>query len=224
MGSPCVPLDLSLDDPEKSSNRLLIFWSLWGFHNCCTSGFDQNVVRAKKFAICFINVRMKKCSYESTRDLKRHWASVVQRYVIDLAICLTSWCVRFATKASVAMRRQHRTSSQMIGQWNMRQCDWTYGERTIMRAIVRVLATALGGIYNGQSRRASGSIGTAASMVLSWKSSLVWKIACRYGVYILVGKWRATVVQRYKVICDMSYNTLMVVQHTHTNLRIILRP
>ncbi len=33
---------------------------LWGFHNCCTSGYDQNVVRAKKFSICFRNVSMKK--------------------------------------------------------------------------------------------------------------------------------------------------------------------
>ena len=55
--------------------------------------------------------------------------------------------------------------------------------------------------------------------------SQVWSknIACLYGVSILVGKWRATVVQRCKIICDMSYNTLMVVQHTHTKVRIILR-
>ena len=56
--------------------------------------------------------------------------------------------------------------------------------------------------------------------------SQVWSknIACLYGVSILVGKWRATVVQRCKIICDMSYSTLMVVRHTHTKVRIILRP
>ncbi len=43
----------------------------------------------------------KKWSYETTHDLKHHLASVVQRYVIDLAICLTFWCIRCATKASV---------------------------------------------------------------------------------------------------------------------------
>ncbi len=69
-----------------------------------------------------------------------------------------------------------------------------------------------------------GGIGTAASMVLSWKSILVWKIACLYGVYILVGKWRATAVQRCIITCGMSYNTLMVVQHTHTKVWVILRP
>ena len=61
-------------------------------------------------------------------------------------------------------------------------------------------------------------------MVLSWKSSLVWNIACLYGVSsILVGKWRATVVQRCKITCDMCYS-LMVAQHRHSKERIILRP
>ncbi len=44
---------------------MFVFTSvLVAFHNCCTIGCDQNIVRAKKFAIRFMNVRMKKCSYE----------------------------------------------------------------------------------------------------------------------------------------------------------------
>ena len=42
-----------------------------------------------------------------------------------------------------------------------------YGEHTIMRAIMCVLTRDLGGIYTGQLRRATGGIGTAASIVLS---------------------------------------------------------
>ena len=97
-----------------------------------------------------------------------------------------------------------------------------------MRAIVRVLVREFGGSSCNLIFRICtipwGGIGTAASMVLSWKSSLVWKIACLYRVSILVGKWRTTVVPRCKITCDMSYNTLMVVQHTHTKVRIVLRP
>ncbi len=71
-------------------------------HNCCTIGCDQNVVRVKKFASCFMNVRMKKML---VRKHARVEAPVVDRCatdnVMDRAICLTSWCVRCATKASV---------------------------------------------------------------------------------------------------------------------------
>ncbi len=53
---------------------------------------------------------------------------------------------------------------------------------------------------------------------------MLCRIACLYGVYILVGRCRATVVQRCKIICDMSYSTLMVVRHKHRKVRIIMRP
>ena len=46
-------------------------------------------------------------------------------------------------------------------------------------------------------------------------------------VYILVGKGpnnRATVVQRCKITCHTSSNSLMVAQHSHLSMRIILRP
>ena len=76
-----------------------------------------------------------------------------------------------------------------------------------MWAIMHVLARELGGIYTGQLRNASGVIVTAVSMVLSWKSSLVWKRACLiYGVYIPVGKWHAMVMQDH-----MRH----VLQHSH---------
>ena len=52
-------------------------------------------------------------------------------------------------------------------------------------------------------------------------------ILCLYRVYILVGKVpnnRATVVQRCKITCHTSSNSLMVAQHSHLSMRIILRP
>ena len=52
-------------------------------------------------------------------------------------------------------------------------------------------------------------------------------ILCLYRVYILVGKVpnnRATVVQRCKITCHTSSNSLMVAQHSHLSLRIILQP
>ena len=48
-----------------------------------------------------------------------------------------------------------------------------------------------------------------------------------YRVYILVGKVPnncATVVQRCKITCHTSSNSLMVAQHSHLSMRIILRP
>ncbi len=61
-----------------------------------------------------------------------------------------------------------------------------------------------------------GDLGTAASMVLSWKSSLVWKIAWLYGIYIPVDKWHATVVQLWKVKRDMSCNNYIYQLHLVT--------
>ena len=50
---------------------------------------------------------------------------------------------------------------------------------------------------------------------------------CLYRVYILVGKLpnnRSTVVQRCKITCHMSSNSLIVAQHSHLSMRIIIRP
>ena len=55
---------------------------------------------------------------------------------------------------------------------------------------------------------------------------LQWQF-CAYTGHILVGKVpnnRATVVQRCKITCDTSSNSLMVAQHSHLSMRIILRP
>ena len=52
-------------------------------------------------------------------------------------------------------------------------------------------------------------------------------ILCLCRVYILVGKMpnnRAAVVQRCKITCHKSINSLMVAQHSHLSMRIILRP
>ncbi len=72
----------------------------------------------------------KQCSYQSAHDLK----SVVQWYVKHLARCLTSWCVRCATKASVvrwsvsivrvARWSDHGTCVNAIGRTaNVRSCE-----------------------------------------------------------------------------------------------------
>ncbi len=69
------------------------------------------------------------------------------------------------------MKQQHRTSNQVIGRWTVREYDWAYGERTIMRVIARVLVREFGGSSCNLIFRICtiprGDIGTAASMVLS---------------------------------------------------------
>ena len=52
-------------------------------------------------------------------------------------------------------------------------------------------------------------------------------ILCLYRVYILVGKLpnnHSTVVQRCKITCHTSSNSLIIAQHSHLSMRIILRP
>ena len=151
-------------------------WLVMGLSQLLHERMRPNVVRAKKFAICFINVGMEKCSYESTHDLKRHFVSDVQWYVIDLAMCLTPWCVRCATKASVVRRSD---SIVWVVRWsddgtfvnairrtvNVRSCESSCESSCSCSLIFSICITRWGGI------------GTAAPRG-SWKSNMVWITAC----------------------------------------------
>ena len=71
-----------------------------------------------------------------------------------------------------------------------------------------------------------GAGSAAAAIMLSGLAGLQW-LFCAYTGYILVGKVsnnRATVVQRGKITCHTSSNSLMVAQHSHLSMRVILRP
>ncbi len=93
--------------------------------------------------------------------------------------------------------------------------DVLYGECTIMRAVcshVSLGVIVVVGYSACAPSREEVSVqqhASTMSMVLSLKSSLIWKIACLYGVSIPVWKWRATVVHA------LQDHMRHVLQHSH---------
>ncbi len=177
-----------------------------------------------------MNVRMKKMLVRkharSEAPLDDRCAMICNRscdmsYVLVRSLCNKSeWCT---------MKRQHHTSNRwsddgacvnLIGRMaNV----WAWGPSCVCSHVNLGVVDVVWYSAYAPSRE------EVLVQQHPWFSleSRVWfkNIACLYGLSILGGKWRTTVVQRCKIICDMSYcnNTFMVVQHTHTKVRIILR-